>query len=123
MGRGSQSKQLRAHRRAKEAGRSTRGSSQTAGVQCRGKKYNKGEINYADHPADQISVIHKSKEYRVEYHINQMTRQLCIDCVVDMNILNNHSMRHSHKLSVVKDPELLNGIAESLIKKITKTKI
>ncbi len=122
MGRGSQSKHLRAHRRAKEAGRSTRGSSQTGAVQRKGKKYKKGEINFADNPNDHMSVVYNSKEYRVEYHINTETRQLCIVSVVDMNIVNNQNMRN-HKIAIVNKPDVLRGIAESLKKKLTQIQI
>jgi len=68
MGRGFNSKQNRNHERAKAAGRSTRGSSHTACLQTRGKKYKKGEIMFNDE-FNVKTVVYEGVAYRFEYKI------------------------------------------------------
>ena len=69
MGRGFNSKQARIHNRAKAAGRSTRGSSNTACNQRNGKLYKKGEIKF-DNTNPIKKIVVDGVTYEFEYQLD-----------------------------------------------------
>jgi len=64
MPRGSTAKQARAHKRATESGRSTRGSCHMATSQKKGKRYKKKEIC---HSGSQTNILHDGNIYVIYY--------------------------------------------------------
>ena len=111
MGRGKASKSARQHQRAIDAGRSTRGCSNTANRQRGGKKYGKGEMNTAkDEPNSGV-------KYGVYEGINYVIQYALIDGMIEVERIcrlptNCAAMSVKQvKEFKVKDPELAMKIA------------
>lgn len=113
MPRGRFAKQIRNHKRAAEAGRSTRGSSQLSAAQSNGKKYKKKQMCRS---GTQMSVLHEGNVYIVYYKLEN--KQITIEGVVSQKHIDRFSVNNFRNLKI-RDQELLGKIIEKFMIKLS----